>query len=70
MSYPNLTRRQKADGVLSQLRALGPQTVAQIQSDLKMTKREVEDALWLLGNSGAVEYAYPLTSPLTYEAHR
>lgn len=61
------TRKQNAEAVLAQLCGIGPQTVAEIQRDLGMTKREVEDALWLLGNRGEVEYAYPYTSPLTYK---
>jgi DNA-binding IclR family transcriptional regulator len=63
-----LTRRQKSEGVLAHLRGVGPQTAAQIQEDLRMTKREVEDALHILVRQGAVEYDWPTTSPLTYKA--
>lgn len=63
-----LTRRQKSEAVLAQLRGVGSQTRAEIQADLKMTKREVEDALQILMQEGKVGYAWPVTSPLTYEA--
>lgn len=62
-----LTRNQIAAGVFAQLRALGPQTVAQIQDDLRITKREIEDALYVLTNRGHVEHAWPSTSPLVYQ---
>lgn len=63
-----LTTKQIAQGVLSQLRALGPQTVAQIQDDLRIPKREIEQALHLLMIRNEVEYAWPSTSPLVYQA--
>ncbi len=63
-----LTNKQLAEAVHAQLRGVGPQTVAQIQGDLAMTRRQVEDALHLLSNRGKVEYVWPTTSPLTYKA--
>lgn len=62
-----LTRKQHREGVLAQLRAVGPQTVAGIMSDLGITKREAEDALWYLANRGQVEYTWPSSSPITYK---
>jgi hypothetical protein len=59
-------RKANAEAVLTQLRAVGPQTAAEIQQDLGLTKREVESALHqLLGAS--VEYDYPTRSPLVYK---
>ncbi len=63
-----LTRKENAEGVLAQLRAVGPQTAAEIRACLGITKREVEDALHLLGAHARVEYTWPTTSPLTYKA--
>lgn len=63
-----LTRKQNAENVITSLRATGPMSVAEIQSTLGMSKREVEDALWLLGSSARVEYDYPVSSPLVYKA--
>lgn len=63
-----LTRKQMAEAVLAQLRGVGPQTVAEIQSDLGATKREVEGALYLLTSHAQVEHVWPVTSPLRYEA--
>ena len=62
-----LTGAQNAEGILAQLRGVGPQTVAEIQDDLRITKREVEDALWYLVNRSLVEYTWPVTSPITYK---
>lgn len=63
----SLTRKQNAEAVLAQLRGVGPQTVAEIRADLGITKREVDDALWLLCSSGRAEYAGP-GAPLVYKA--
>lgn len=65
-----LTGHQKAEAVLAQLRGVGPQTVAEIQADLRLSKRDVERALWLLGSRGQVEYGWPTSSPLVYQAAR
>lgn len=62
-----LTRKQNAEAVLAQLRGVGPQPVAEIRACLGITKREVEEALWLLCSTGKVEYAAP-GSPLVYKA--
>jgi hypothetical protein len=63
-----LTRNQIAEAILAQLRGVGPQSIAEIQDDLRITKREVEGAIWLLANRGDVEYTFPYTSPLIYKA--
>jgi DNA-binding IclR family transcriptional regulator len=63
-----LTRKQNAEAVLAQLRGVGPQTIPDIRADLGMTKREVEDALYLLVRQGQAEYDWPTTVPLTYKA--
>lgn len=65
-----LTRKQNTEAVLSELRGVGPNTVQGIRDDLHMTKREIEQALWLLCNQGLAEYDYPMTSPLTYKASK
>lgn len=62
-----LSRKQNAEAVLAQLRGVGPQTVAEIRADLGITKREVDDALWLLCWTGRAEYAGP-GAPLVYKA--
>lgn len=62
------TSQETAAGVLAHLRAVGPQTAAQIRENLGITKRETEHALWMLQNRGAVELEWPTTSPLTYKA--
>ena len=62
------TRKQSADAVLAHLRDAGPRTVDELQADLAMTKRQVQDALYLLGNRQEVEYVWPTTAPLTYKA--
>jgi predicted transcriptional regulator len=63
-----LSRREIADGVLAHLRACGPQTVAEIKTELGLTKREVEAAIYLLMNQSRIEYDYPSRSPLSYVA--
>ena len=62
-----LTRKENAEAVLSQLRGVGAQSVADVQQDLGMKKREVEDAIWLLASQNKIEYA-GLGTPLTYKA--
>ena len=58
-------RKEIAGTVLACLRDVGPQTVEQIRGNTKLTKREVEDALWRLADG--VEYEWPSTSPLVYK---
>jgi hypothetical protein len=59
-----LTRKEYAHGIEAQLRALGPQTVAQIREDLGLTKRDAEDAIWYLMSMNRIEYAG--TFPIVY----
>ena len=61
-----LATHQIAEGVLAQLRAVGPQTIAEIQADLALTKKQTEDAIRLLMIRGRIEYDYPSRSPLAY----
>lgn len=62
------SRKENAEAVLAQLRGVGPQTADEIRDDLRITKREVEDALYWLGSRSRVEYAEPIQSPLIYKA--
>jgi predicted transcriptional regulator len=62
------TRQANAEGVLAQLRGVGPQSVVEIKDDLKMTQRAVGEALYDLQNRNLVELDYPSRFPLKYKA--
>lgn len=62
-----LTRKEFAEAILVQLRAVGPQTVAEIRQDLGITKKDAEDAVWFLASRGQIEYDWPMSAPPAYK---
>lgn len=61
------TRKQTSDIVLEHIRENGPQTGEEIQAALGLTKRAVDDALYLLMSHARIEYTHPVRSPLAYQ---
>lgn len=70
----SMARQITREQVLAHLREAGPQTREEIQRALRLTKRQTEDALWLIRTYNEADWATnpdgTTRVPLAYEVPR